>query len=1390
MGTYAYDIEALPNFLSYTFVDVDDPTDTRVFVTFGDRDDRAGLATWLRSEKPELVGFNSYQFDDLLLVATLLYPNKSPGVMYGLGQKLINRDYADIRAYNRLRSARDSLRSIDLMELLGGSFKSGTLKELGAKLGFSIVELPVPHNEPLPAELVDTVLAYNLQDVEITRAIYQELVDVIATRRAIGAEFGVDGLTASDSTLANRILDKLYGVPPIRSTARAFVDGRDIISDRLQFSAPELVALVAELRETRLTAEDKFRFSKRLPFGANVYRLGIGGLHTEDDPGVFTTNPERRIVDADVSSYYPAIVLELGIVPDHLGAGFLEFYRGIVESRLKAKAAGDKTKAAALKIAVNAVVGKTNSEYFWLYDPRVFLAVTINGQLFLLDLIEKLEVVGIAVISANTDGVTAVVTPENEAAYTAVCDEWQTRTGFTLEFTTYEKYVRRDVNNYLAVTATGREKVKGVFVADRSLKESYRAPIVATAIREFFVSGADPADTIRAETAVLPFCYVFKPAKKFDMVYETVDGATAVPSVNRYYVSTPGGTLVRVDGERRIVVRREPVSLVNDELPEGVPADLDYGYYIAEARKVIDKITGDTSQLPLFALSAGAGSTAGSGADLPTIPTLSPEEVATLADVGNGRTAVAPSRSGFESSYTLAEIVENMGAIPEGDKYRAPCPLHEGKSSRSLVLSEDDDGRLQLHCFGGCDSRSVLAEIESRLDGGAEFRTPDPEPLGELVATYPYTNEFGAVIFEKRRYDPKDFRVYGRVPGTEEFKPGLNGHRGVLYRLPDVLESDTVLIVEGEKDVHTAERLGFVATCGYAGAGKWSDSYSRNLAGKNVVIIPDNDPPGKLHAREIVRSVSPLAGSVRVLELPVADKGDLTDWVEAGGTAEELQNLINATKPDKAGELFEEADLLAYDASDNGNALAVKRIYGDQIWFSGGYGWLAYNGRYWTMGATAESQVKRWTIDTLYRRREAAVKARDEKYEPLIKVSRPSRARINSAMDILKAYATVENERLLPNPGLLNVANGIIDLRTGAIYPHHSSYGFTYCMDIPYIAGATSELWERFLGETLSSLEVLEYLQESVGYTFTGETREEVAYYVYGEKRSGKGTFTETIQTLGKELAIEVPINRFIEGSSNRFRFAGFEKARFIHASESKPNEWLDAAIMKLVSGGNAIDIEYKGKDSFKIRPSFVLWITSNEPPKMRAEDSAAWYRLRTIEFPFSKAGAEDKTLKAELKRPEHLTAVLAWIVEGAKRWYGRTTGLDTPSQVLELTESFRESLDYLYQFLEEFYEIEPNPSDVGELIEAGFYAPVDSVYAHYRDWYEDNGAPELRKNTFASKLRQRLGGANHNLNRCRVRISDPVSGDKKLTRVIVGIKPKGEKTISSQIPGFDTSDI
>ena len=167
--------------------------------------------------------------------------------------------------------------------------------------------------------------------------------------------------------------------------------------------------------------------------------------------------------------------------------------------------------------------------------------------------------------------------------------------------------------------------------------------------------------------------------------------------------------------------------------------------------------------------------------------------------------------------------------------------------------------------------------------------------MSQIAKRYPYQDEAGKLLYEQVRFDPKDFR-FRRPDGTGGWIWNLQGVKKVLYHLPEVLAGDEVVITEGEKDADLLHSWGLVSTCNPGGAGKWTDEYSQVLTGKKVVVLQDDDEPGRKHAEQVAASVAQYAAEVKLMP-PFQAAKDVSEWAEKGGTDDELERIVAGTKP-------------------------------------------------------------------------------------------------------------------------------------------------------------------------------------------------------------------------------------------------------------------------------------------------------------------------------------------------------------------------------------------------------------------------------------------------------------------------------------------------------------
>jgi putative DNA primase/helicase len=415
--------------------------------------------------------------------------------------------------------------------------------------------------------------------------------------------------------------------------------------------------------------------------------------------------------------------------------------------------------------------------------------------------------------------------------------------------------------------------------------------------------------------------------------------------------------------------------------------------------------------------------------------------------------------------------------------------------------------------------------------------------------------------------------------------------------------------------------------------------------------------------------------------------------------------------------------LTGYSADDQGHAEAVHAMYGHYLAYNEALGWMIWNGTHYTPSI---QRVDTLIVEVLRRRQKAA--AHMERVD-LAKASRAMAGTINATRATLEKLVFVDVNEFDHEPDLINVLNGVINLRTRKLLPHDPQYRFTWCATVKYHPEANREMWLKFVEGTVSAPDMVGYLQEALGYSMTGRTSEECLFYIYGPPRSGKGTLSETILAIfPRPIAMEVDFNTFTakrEGDAQNFDLAPMKAARIVFASESNKYQSLNPAKVKALTGGNLVYCSFKHKDMFAYQPQYTVWLSSNHEVNADADDDALWGRVKVVSFPNSRLGQEDKTLKQLLQTPEILESVLAWMVDGAAMWYQREgRGLDTPQAVKELTQAQRSDQDSVGLWLEECCERQEGAWTLNTL-----------AIQSYKDWCEANGYEPKKAKGFAQSL-------------------------------------------------------
>jgi hypothetical protein len=462
--------------------------------------------------------------------------------------------------------------------------------------------------------------------------------DKIDLRKQIGKKYNLNVLNRSDVVIGENIflkyLSEAMGTS-IRDLSqlrgkRADVPLKDIIFPYVKFRDPKLKYLLGLMRQTtsssnflqnfiegintslptnqlaehfesnniavRKLAQVKKSFSFSINYGGLHLDYGVGGIHGCINPGVYMSSLSHKILDIDVKSYYPNLFIQNKLHPRQMDQDtFVKVYSEIFEQRVKAQLEGDKLTADALKLALNGLFGKTGSDVSCFYDPFVFFAVTVNGQLLITMLVEALVQIGAELLQVNTDGVTIRYKEKQKDTILAVCKQWEEATKLTLEYANYSKMIIRDVNNYIAVSENGKIKEKGAFETSKDWHKDNTFMIIPKAVREYFVNGTPVETTIREHKNLLDFCGRYKatPGWSVDFVYldGTQEKRINFGKIYRYLPVKSGGTSLKVNKDGREHHLCEGYQTVPfNKITNFDWNNLNYNFFERECQKLIETI--------------------------------------------------------------------------------------------------------------------------------------------------------------------------------------------------------------------------------------------------------------------------------------------------------------------------------------------------------------------------------------------------------------------------------------------------------------------------------------------------------------------------------------------------------------------------------------------------------------------------------------------------------------------------------------------------------------------------------------------------------------------------------------------------------------------------------
>jgi hypothetical protein len=510
------------------------------------------------------------------------------------------------------------IKQIDLFKLnhWDNKAKMSSLKWIQYSMDWqNVEEMPHRHDQPVTdVHTLNSVIEYCINDVMSTKEVLLHSKEQINLRQTLSKEYGIDLYSASEPRISKELFlhflqqrlnwDKAE-IKTLR-TPRDYIVLADCILPYITFETPEFKSVLDYFR-TKVITSTKDGFKHSVNFKGVKTDFGLGGIHGAAPAGVYEAKPGWTIMTSDVTSFYPNLAIKNNFHPAHLPQKeFGQLYEWFFEERKKIPKTDPKNYV--YKIILNSTYGLTGDENSFLYDPKMTMQITINGQLLLSKLAEMLSLAipECQPLMLNTDGLEMMIPNDKIETYHSICSVWELMTQLSLEHDEYSKMVIRDVNNYMAVSKGGKVKCKGAFewedlskkkVATFHKNKSFL--IIPKATYAFFVHGTKPEDFLDQNQNIYDYCGAVKAKAGWSFVdRRIVDGNlvnTKLQKIVRYYISNEGGKMVKChqDGREIQVESGEWMQTTVNKLDPSIAYDkydIDKKYYLEEIYKQIEGI--------------------------------------------------------------------------------------------------------------------------------------------------------------------------------------------------------------------------------------------------------------------------------------------------------------------------------------------------------------------------------------------------------------------------------------------------------------------------------------------------------------------------------------------------------------------------------------------------------------------------------------------------------------------------------------------------------------------------------------------------------------------------------------------------------------------------------
>ena len=623
-----FDIEVLKNIFTCTCKN----TDTGIINTFEISSRKVDIEELYNYFKQNcyFVGYNNHHYDNPVLNYLFYLFTKDyfeyfstrqiTESVFRMSQIVIDKN-SDFELWKEYKYARNFL-SIDLLTMLYSKALRVSLKEMQVTMQYkNVEEFIVDWRQDLPEKDMDRLISYNINDVESTEELLYRCKNDLELRVSIEDEYGITCLSLDGVNTGMKILEQEYikhtGISKqileqLRSPCDQ-IDLEKVIFPWISFNTPILKDLLKNMKQLHNVSPGRKGYENTFVFGGMKVTVGVGGIHGDCGIEIIKPSEDEILLDSDVSSLYPSMIIEHNLYPPHLGKEFLETYTNIRTRRLEAKKNKIKVVDKTLKLSLNGLSGNLQNEHSWCYSPFTVMQIRINGQLLLLKLSEQLLSIGCKLHQINTDGVLYTCKKAKYDELQRILKDWENLTKLKLETEEFIQFYQLAINDYFGLKSDNTIKKKGFFLTNVELGKGLSPKIIPEAIINYFIDNIPVEETIKSCRDIRKFLQAEKTGKQWTVEYnEQVQQRT-----NRFYVSNNGYYLWKwkldETGKKQYqnMLKGYSVKLHNrlysDEdlqwkYSQGETFqsiyDINYQYYIVQCLKIIEQLK--PKQLNLF----------------------------------------------------------------------------------------------------------------------------------------------------------------------------------------------------------------------------------------------------------------------------------------------------------------------------------------------------------------------------------------------------------------------------------------------------------------------------------------------------------------------------------------------------------------------------------------------------------------------------------------------------------------------------------------------------------------------------------------------------------------------------------------------------------------------